>query len=348
MVANVTGRPSSIWPSVRDLPRSFKGSFHIPVGSLADGSEATIQINVIAGESPRPVVVAVSGHHGDEGEGPASMVETWRRLEPKDVTGTVLLIPVLNLPAFRLGQRKGPDDGADINRIFPGERDGTMTSRIASAFVDEVAKDADFIASMHGWSAGYVVSPYVEYPTMTAVSDRSQRAAVSFGLPYLNPLDAGPGRLLTVASTLGIPIIEIEIGGQGVSLDSHRALYEVGVRRLLAQQGVTEGVAERTQPVTYVERVECFTPCEGILRPSVSLGDRVVASQPLADVYNLTLNSSTTVRAPSDGVVGILRLAANVALGQLVATIFHPIAEPSEIVASRSSHPSAAALDEES
>lgn len=336
MVANPTSRRSTIWPSVQDLPRSSKGSFHIPLGSMADGSDATIQVNVVAGESSRPVVVAVSGHHGDEGEGPASMVETWRRLEPEGVTGTLILIPVLNAPAFRLGQRRGPDDGLDINRIFPGEPHGTMTSRIASAFMDGVAKDSDFIVSMHGWSAGYVVSPYVEYPVMTAVTGRSQSAALSFGLPHLNPLDAGPGRLLTVASTLGIPIIEIEIGGQGVSLDSQRALYEDGIRRLLKNQGVICGTAEREVPVTYVERVECFTPCEGILRPLVSLGEPVRASQPLAAVYDLTLSGSTTVHAPCDGVIGILRMAANVALGQLVATIFHPIAEPSAAIGSQS------------
>ena len=329
MVANPTAPRSAVWPSIDDLPRSSKGSFHIPVGSMADGCETTISVNVIAGASTRPVIVAVSGHHGDESEGPASMVETWRSLEAADVTGTLILIPVLNLPAFRVGQRRGPDDGQDINRIFPGDRDGTMTSRIANAFVEGVGRHSDFVISMHGWSAGYVVSPYVEFPVGTAVTGRSQQAALSFGLPYLNPLDAGPGRLLTVMSDLGVPIVEVEIGGQGVSIDSQRVLYERGVRQLLVQQGVVAGSTVSTSPVTYVERVECFTPCEGILRPLVSLDERVVAGQPIAAIHDLTLGHSTTVHAPSDGVIGILRLAANVALGQLIATIFHPIAAPS-------------------
>jgi N-alpha-acetyl-L-2,4-diaminobutyrate deacetylase len=329
MVANPTVPRSAMWPSIDDLPRSSKGSFHVTVGSMADGSEATIPVNVIAGKARRPVVVAVSGHHGDESEGPASLVEIWRSLEPVDITGTLILVPVLNLPAFRVGQRRGPDDGLDINRIFPGDQQGTMTSRIANAFFENVVRDADFVVSMHGWSAGYVVSPYVEYPVGTAVSERSRDAALSFGLPHLNPLDAGPGRLLTEVSQLGIPIIEVEIGGQGVSVDSQRVLYERGLRRLLSQQGVTSSSTIEMEPATYVDRSECFTPCEGILRPLVSLGESVVAEQPIAAVYDLTLSGSTTVHATCDGVIGILRLAANVALGQLVATIFHPIAEPS-------------------
>lgn len=329
MVANPTAPRSATWPSIDDLPRSSKGSYHVSAGSMADGSEATISVNVIAGRAPRPVVVAVSGHHGDESEGPASLVEIWRSVDPEDITGTFIFVPVLNLPAFRVGQRRGPDDGLDINRIFPGDRQGTMTSRIANAFMEHVVRDADFVVSMHGWSAGYVVTPYVEYPVGTAVTDRSQSAALSFGLSYLNPLDAGPGRLLTEVSQLGIPIIEVEIGGQGVSVDSQRALYERGLRRLLSQQGVTGDATVEIQPATYVDRAECFTPCEGILRPLVALGEAVVAEQPIAAVYDLTLSGSTTVRATCDGVIGILRLAANVALGQLVATIFHPITDPS-------------------
>ena len=72
-----------------------------------------------------------------------------------------------------------------------------------------------------------------------------------------------------------------------------------------------------------------FTPCEGILRPLASLDERVVAGESIAAINDLTFGHSTTVYAPSDGVIGILKLAANVALGQLIATIFHPIAAPS-------------------
>src|SRR2546430_17485985 len=76
---------------------------------------------------------------------------------------------------------------------------------------------------MHGWSAGYLVEPYVEYPKSGKVSEVSRLAARAFGLGYVNPLEAGPGRLVTVASAMGIPIIEVEIGGPATSLPARRA-----------------------------------------------------------------------------------------------------------------------------
>jgi N-alpha-acetyl-L-2,4-diaminobutyrate deacetylase len=327
-----TGRPAALlpeaWISVDGLERPSKQCFRVPVGPLADGAELSIPVNVIAGRSPRPVVVVVAGVHGDESEGPAALTTIWNSLEPEVVTGTLIVVPVLNLPAFRLGQRRGPDDGVDLNRIFPGNPDGTTTSRIAHAFMQCVARGADFILSMHGWSVGYGLTPYVEYPLLTSVTSASHQAALHFGLPFVNPLDAGPGRLLTEVSSLGIPIIEVEIGGGGISLDSQRALYERGILLLLRHLGVTGGPCEDLQPATYVERLECFASREGILRPCVAPGDVIRGGQPLARIYDLSLTCRETICSPGDGLVGILRQAANVTLGSLIATIFRPVSEP--------------------
>ena len=124
----------------------------------------------------------------------------------------------MNPPAFQALRRASLEDGLDINRIFPGNSRGTVTERLADALCAHLIRGSDLVLSMHGWSAGYLVEPYVEYPKSGKVSEVSRLAARAFGLGYVNPLEAGPGRLLTVASAMGIPIIEVEIGGQATSL----------------------------------------------------------------------------------------------------------------------------------
>lgn len=327
-MAKALARPIERWQSLAEVPRPSKLSFEMLIESSNDGVASSVPVNVISGSRPGPVVVAVAGHHGDEHEGPTTLLETWEHLEPTDVAGTLILIPVLNPAAFRLAQRLGPDDGVDINRVFPGDPAGTITSRIASTFFECIAKGADFIISMHGWSAGYEVEPYIEYPVISGgdgVAMSSRDAALAFGLRYLNPLDAGPGRLLSEASGLGIPIIEIEIGGQGVSRDSRRELYETGFRSVLIHLGLIEGLQRATGPATYIERVDCTATVGGILRPSVAIGDHVTAGEPLAKIYDLNLSRQEAVACPCDGTVGIIRLAASLTPGQLIATIFRAI-----------------------
>ena len=78
-----------------------------------------------------PTALLTGGSHGDEYEGPVALVELARTLDPAQVSGAVVIVPFLNYPAFRAGRRLSPVDGANMNRIFPGKADGTLTQKIA-------------------------------------------------------------------------------------------------------------------------------------------------------------------------------------------------------------------------
>jgi predicted deacylase len=292
---------------------------------MADGSTLGITVNVITGSSRRPRLVAVAGHHGDEHDGPTALITLWQQLRPESMRGSLVLVPVLNPPAFQAARRTSYEDQLDMNRIFPGSPDGTVTERLAYAFCDQISTGADMILSMHGWSAGYLVEPYVEYPRSGAVSEKSRQAARAFGLGYINPLDAGPGRLLTEASKMGVPIIEVEIGGQATSLPDRRALYEAGTMNLLRHLGIVTGRG-RGSPAQEIDRADVIAPTGGMLRTELAVGSRVRKGQTLATIFDLNLKPLAVVVSPATGVLGVARLAANVLPGQLVATIFQPVA----------------------
>jgi predicted deacylase len=320
------GSAAGVFEGLDRLPARSRHNLFVPVTSMPDGTTLSIAVNVAVGTSYHPALLAVAAHHGDEHEGPTALIDVWHRIEPNNLSGSVIAVPVLNPLAFRAGKRWSDEDLVDINRIFPGSDAGTVTHRLARVFMDRLASQADFILSMHGWSAGYLVQPYTEFPRDGRNVRESWEGAVAFGLPYLNPLDAGPGRLMTEAGARGLPLIEVEIGGQGTSMAERRRLYEVGMWRLMRHMGIVSTVdTEAIQAPIYIDRVECTAPIGGLMRPEVGVGDNVERGQHLAVIYDLNLRAKAVVESPCAGVVGVLRLSASTLPGQLVATIFQKI-----------------------
>jgi predicted deacylase len=300
----------------------MRKSYRHEISTMPDGSTLSIPVNVITGSRRHPRFLAVAGHHGDEQEGPAALISLWERLQPSSMHGSVVMVPVLNPPAFQAMRRTGYEDGLDINRLFPGRPNGTVSERLADALCQHLAPGSDLILSMHGWSAGYLVEPYVEFPRSGPVSEASERAARAFGLKFVNPLEAGPGRLLTEASRMGIPIIEVEIGGQASTLPDRRALYEAGTINLLKHMKILGGRSVRHSEPQTIERVDVFAPAGGLLRTTREVGALLRKGDLLATIYDLNLRKIDAVVAPATGVVGVLRLAASVLPGQLVACVF--------------------------
>jgi predicted deacylase len=304
-----------------DLRPGTRHRFALEVDRLPDGTMLSIPVNVLAGRQRRPCMLAVAGHHGDEHEGPAALARLWAALDADTLDGTLIMVPVLNPPAFRANARRNPEDQVDMNRIFPGDPGGSITHRIAHRFTEQLAVRADFILSMHGWSSGYGVLPYIEFPSQSPVAAPSRESAAAFGLDYLNPLHPGPGRLLTEASARGIPIIEVEIGGMGITVPDRRVLYERGLINLLRHLRLLGGVLPQERR-HFISRHEVVAPTGGLLQREVEIGDQVHAGQLLATVLDLNTGPVAEVTAPRAGLIGVACLAASVLPGQLVATVF--------------------------
>src|SRR5438445_12155704 len=97
-----------------------------------------------------PRVLTVAGHHGVEQEGPSALISLWHSLRPESLRGSLVMIPVLNPPAFQALRRASLEDGLDINRIFPGNSRGTVTERLADALRAPLIWCADLVLSLYG------------------------------------------------------------------------------------------------------------------------------------------------------------------------------------------------------
>jgi predicted deacylase len=294
------------------------------VARTADGGDIRVPVNVIRGRREGPRLVAIAGIHGDEHDGPAALLDVCEDLEPSDLAGTMVIVPVANPPAFRTATRWNVVDGQNLNRIFPGERDGSISHRLARLLVDEVIPGADFVLTIHGWTTGWLTLPYVEYTARHATTDAARAGAVSFGLSYLEPLELLPGRLMSTLAGMGIPGCEVEIGGEGITLPARATIGRLGVIGLLRHLGMIAGDPAIPDDQRDVRRHETRAGFGGVFRraPDVEVGRPVARHAALGTVCGLNGEPLADVVAPADGILACLRHALSVEPGDLLAVVF--------------------------
>jgi predicted deacylase len=299
--------------------------FRRVVAGVADGGEIALPVNVLAGRALRPRLVVVAAVHGDEQEGPAALVELCDELDPAELQGTLVVVPVANPPAFRLASRWNRADGVDMNRIFPADPKRSITHLLAHVLVEEVVRGADALLTIHGWTQGSLTVPYVEYTGDHRTTQAGRELAAAFGARFLEPLGLLPGRLLSHASRLGIPACEAEVGGEGISLPDRRHVARDGVRGVMQHLGLLPGEPARPPGQRDVTRSEVHAPVGGMLRRTdeLGVGQAVQGGRPLAVISNLNGESLVELRVPSDGVLAMLRHSLSVEPGDLVAAVFH-------------------------
>ena len=159
---------------------------HLPFTFDHSWGRVRVPFYVAVSAKPGPTVVAIGGTHGDEYEGPVGLKNLIQTLDPaRLVAGRLIVLPVLNVPAFFAARRDSPLDGKNMNRVFPGDARGTITERIARFVTDEVLPRADIVIDLHSGGAGFEI---VRCTSFHQVSDpaafaRFKETALLFGTP---------------------------------------------------------------------------------------------------------------------------------------------------------------------
>jgi predicted deacylase len=294
------------------------------VARTADGADICLPVNILRGPRDGPRMVAIAGVHGDEYDGPAALLDVCDELDPGELAGTLVVVPIANPPAFRTGTRWNIADGQNLNRIFPGDADGSISHRLARSLVDEVIPGADFVLTVHGWTTGWLTVPYVEYTTRHATTDAARAGAAAFGLSYLEPLDLLPGRLMSTVADMGIPGCEVEIGGEGITLPARAEIGRRGVLGLLRHLGMIAGDPEIPDVQRDVVRHEIRAVVGGAFRRAAAIepGQPISAAERVGTISGLNGEPLTDVVAPAGGIVACLRHALPVEPGDLLAVVF--------------------------
>jgi predicted deacylase len=274
-------------------------------------------------------VFIVAGVHGDEVQGIEAARELIATVAPRDVRGTLTVIPVANPAAYGAAARRSPADGLDLNRTFPGVPDGSPTERVAAALWG-AAKSSDFIISLHSWYAFGDVVPYVEFPAgANEISVQSRAMARASGLPYNRVSAWHPGLLVAVATQNGVPAIEIEVGGLGRVTEAGRRTYADALRRVLTFLGTTPAAVGWTRDgedePTVVSHRFVVAPTGGFFRRSVELGQRVERDEPIGQVTDSFGDVTATIRADERAIVAAIREHPAVQEGDQLMYLFYPV-----------------------
>ena len=170
-------RPSPISPTV-DFDRDGvqHGFLRLPY-SRDDSAWGSVMIPItVIRNGEGPTALLTGGNHGDEYEGPIALFDLARTLKAEDVSGTVIIVPAMNYPAFRAGTRTSPIDKGNMNRSFPGRPDGTVTEKIADYFQRELLPLADIVLDFH---SGGKTLDFLPFCAAHILPDKAQEARLS-------------------------------------------------------------------------------------------------------------------------------------------------------------------------
>ncbi len=259
-----------------------------------------------------PVALLTGANHGDEYEGPLALFDLARRLTADQVTGTVIIVPSMNHPAFLAGTRVSPIDQVNMNRAFPGAPDGTATQKIADYFQRSLLPMADLVLDFHSGGRTLDFLPFAACHILDDAdhSARCRAARDAFGAPFsveMREIDA-LGMYDDAAEGLGKTFVTTELGGQGSSTPNTVAIARRGLRNLLIHAGIVVGDLD-LPPTRFLSQPDdaCFhfAPQPGLTEFLVTLGDPVRAGDPLARIWpvHITGAAPVTVHAQRDGLL---------------------------------------------
>jgi hypothetical protein len=295
------------------------GAFTYSGGKVAPGESVTLRyrisetylgdpirvpVSIVNGAEPGPTVFMTAASHGDELNGIEVVREVALDWDHADLHGTLILLPVLNVPAFLAQTRYLPIYDRDLNRSFPGDSEGTGAKRMAQTIFTNFIEPADLGLDFHTSTRGRTNMLHVR----ADMSDQEvARLACAFGSHVVIDSEGSTGTLRREATDAGAPTIAVEMG------EAHRFQRDLidqalaGVASVFAEFGLRPGEAVdwpgwRTV-IDADEKTWIRAESGGLVEMHAEQGTIVHAGEPIATITNPFKTERTTVESPWTGLL---------------------------------------------
>jgi len=299
----------------------------LPVATDADMRPITLRARVVNGTSGGPTLWLQGNVHGDESIGAKAIRDFVRDVDPDEVQGAVVGLPVAN-PIDFLGKERaarinyqGP---RDTGRAFPGSEDGSFPTQLAAALFELADGTADYYVEAHSADKEVYIDPGFVGVARTGdrTEDRSRAIAAAADLPYVVPFPKSVvgGFMFAELAGRGVPGFMIEAGSGGQHYDDAYDTYRQCLENVTREIGIRSGGQTRTaDPAIYTDFSFVTTRAGGFVETSISNGDRVDEGDELGRVTSLEGGVEEVIRAPEDAIV--------------VGTRTYPVARPGDTFA---------------
>ncbi len=271
-------------------------------GMVEPETGVSLPCTIIRGRSPGPKLIVTAGVHGAE----YSSIEAARRLcatSPDDIVGELVILPIINIEAFfKHLAFFHPLDNKNINRVFPGNPNGTPAERRA-AWLTQAITGMDAYIDLH---CGDMTETLIPFSVLPKDDARSTEMALASGLPYA-VRSAATGHSYDAAIGVGVPGLILESGHNGLWTEDSVGLLELGVRRIMAHLGMLSNTAAPPPPPAQ-KPVLCSmagaaAPAAGYWHPAIKLGDKVKPGDLLGTMYDLAGKWERKITSERDGMI---------------------------------------------
>ncbi|WP_318013921.1 succinylglutamate desuccinylase/aspartoacylase family protein [Oscillatoria salina] len=273
----------------------------IPVARLPTQTMISLPVTVVHGIEPGPKLWLSAAIHGDELNGVEIIHQVLSKVNPQELRGTLIAVPVVNVFGF-IEQSRYLPDRRDLNRSFPGSATGSLASRLACLFMKEIVSRCT-----HGIDLHTASHHRINLPQIRANLDDSEtyRCAKAFGAPIIIHATTRDGSLRQAATRRGIPILLYE-AGEALRFDPEA--IRVGVEGILRVMNVLEmysvpHLLPPKNPQEVSESKWIRASRSGILHLKISLGDFVDKKQILCSINDAFGETSVKIRAGVRGIV---------------------------------------------
>ncbi len=264
--------------------------------------DLSMTVQVVRGKKPGPTLFISGAIHGDEINGVEIIRRVLQAKALKNLRGTLLAIPIVNVHGF-LNQSRYLPDGRDLNRCFPGSAKGSLAGRVAHTFIEEIVSKCS-----HGIDLHTGARHRSNFPQIRADLDQpgTQAMTEAFGVPLALDSKIRDGSLRECAGDLGIPVILYE-AGEALRFDEVYIRGGVkGVINVMREIGMLRKSRRKTPPKAPEFSDQTFwvrAPESGVLRTLVPLGAKVDRHQVIGIVADPLGSSETEITAAYAGVV---------------------------------------------
>lgn len=275
--------------------------------SFANG-DIVLPGTIICGKLPGKTMLITGGVHSGEYVGIQACVELGAELQPEKTVGTIVILKVLNRPAFenRAGSL-GLSDGKNLNRVFPGNPNGTEMERLAWAITKEVYPKVDYYIDLHSGDDFEALTPYVYYAGKAAqeVTEVSRKMAEQVDVPYMVRSLVSSGGAYNYAASKGIASILLERGGMGAWTSEEVNSDKRDVRNILSSLGMYQIRRDVRNYVPMEVTDVCYQAAseDGLWYPAAKPGDMVAEGALLGTIRDYNGKLRETCRAEYTGVV---------------------------------------------